>query len=73
MPCSASRLGKSVRKWTPRDSHRARAAATITAATVNMFKGHRIAANERAWTPTPDAFSPWQYEWNAFIGNITRW
>ena len=42
----------------------------VHAATVHMFKGHRISANERAWTPTPDAFSPWQYEWNNFIGNI---
>ena len=42
----------------------------VHAATVHMFKGHRITGNERVWTPTPDAFSPWQYEWNDFIGNI---
>ena len=42
----------------------------IHAATVHMFKDQRIAANNRAWTPAPDEFSPWQYEWNAFIRNI---
>ena len=42
----------------------------VHAATVHLFKGHRITGSERAWTPTPDAFSPWQYEWNDFIGNI---
>jgi len=40
------------------------------AATVHLFKDQRIERNNIAWTPTPDAFSPWQYEWNVFIDNI---
>lgn len=40
------------------------------AATVHMFKDQRIEKDNIAWTPTKDAFSPWQYEWNVFIDNI---
>jgi predicted dehydrogenase len=39
----------------------------VHAATVHMFKGQRIARNNIVWTPTKDAFSPWQYEWNDFV------
>ncbi len=39
-------------------------------ATVHMFKDHRIATDNIAWTPTPDAHSPWDYEWIAFINSI---
>ena len=39
-------------------------------ATVHMFKDQRIEEDNIAWTPTDDAFSPWQYEWNEFIESI---
>jgi predicted dehydrogenase len=42
----------------------------VHAATVNMFKDQRIGDQYIAWTPTPDAVSPWQYEWNDFIDAI---
>jgi len=42
------------------------------AATVHLFQDQRIAKDNIAWTPTKDAFSPWQYEWNVFIDNIRR-
>ncbi|NLY02784.1 MAG: Gfo/Idh/MocA family oxidoreductase [Rhodopirellula sp.] len=42
----------------------------IHAATVHMFKDQRINDENIAWTPTDDAFSPWQYEWNHFIDSI---
>ena len=32
-----------------------------------MFKDQRIEKANIAWTPTKDAYSPWQYEWNIFI------
>jgi len=40
------------------------------AATVHMFKDQRIEKANIAWTPTKDAYSPWQYEWNVFIDSI---
>jgi predicted dehydrogenase len=40
------------------------------AATVHMFNDQRIGREHIAWTPTDDAFSPWQYEWNVFIERI---
>jgi predicted dehydrogenase len=40
------------------------------AATVHMFKDQRIDKANIAWTPTKDAYSPWQYEWNIFIDSI---
>jgi predicted dehydrogenase len=39
-------------------------------ATVHMFKDHRISEDNIAWSPTPDAHSPWDYEWIAFIDSI---
>jgi predicted dehydrogenase len=42
----------------------------IHAATVHMFKDQRIEPRNIAWTPTADAFRPWQYEWNDFIHSI---
>jgi hypothetical protein len=42
----------------------------VHAATVHLFKDQRIERGNIAWTPTPDRYSPWQYEWNVFIGNI---
>ncbi|NQU25711.1 MAG: gfo/Idh/MocA family oxidoreductase, partial [Candidatus Nealsonbacteria bacterium] len=39
-------------------------------ATVHLFKDGRIDKENIAWTPTPDAVSPWQYEWNDFIESI---
>jgi predicted dehydrogenase len=39
-------------------------------ATVHRFKDQRIASDNIAWTPTDDAVSPWQYEWNDFIASI---
>jgi predicted dehydrogenase len=42
------------------------------AATVHLFKDQRIDRNNRAWTPTADRYSPWQYEWNEFIKSIRQ-
>ncbi|NLS92126.1 MAG: Gfo/Idh/MocA family oxidoreductase [Planctomycetaceae bacterium] len=42
----------------------------VHAATVRMFKDQRIGEDHVSWTPTPDAVSPWQYEWNDFIDSI---
>ncbi|UCG57217.1 MAG: Gfo/Idh/MocA family oxidoreductase [Phycisphaerales bacterium] len=42
------------------------------AATVHMFKDQRIEKGNIAWTPTKDAHSPWQYEWNVFIDSIRK-
>ena len=39
-------------------------------ATVHMFKDQRISEDNIAWSPTPDAHSPWDYEWIAFIDSI---
>jgi hypothetical protein len=39
-------------------------------ATVHMFKDQRIEKDNISWTPTKDAYSPWQYEWNEFIKSI---
>lgn len=44
----------------------------IHAATVHRFKDQRIAKDNIAWTPTRDAYSPWQYEWNDFIQSIRK-
>lgn len=44
----------------------------VHAATVHMFRDQRIDNNSIAWTPTPDAYSPWQYEWNHFIESIRQ-
>jgi predicted dehydrogenase len=44
----------------------------VHAATVHRFKDQRIEKANIAWTPTADAFSPWQYEWNEFIASIRR-
>jgi len=40
------------------------------AATVHMFKDQRIEKDNIVWTPTKDAYRPWQYEWNVFIDSI---
>ena len=37
---------------------------------VHRFKDQRINKDNIAWTPTADAFSPWQYEWNDLIDSI---
>lgn len=42
----------------------------VHAATVHMFKDQRIGRNNIVWTPTKDAYSPWQYEWNNFVKSI---
>ncbi|MGM0489506.1 MAG: Gfo/Idh/MocA family protein [Planctomycetota bacterium] len=42
----------------------------VHAATVHMFKDQRINKSNIAWTPTKDAHSPWQYEWNNLIDSI---
>jgi predicted dehydrogenase len=44
----------------------------VHAATVHRFKDQRIEKQNIAWTPTPDAHSPWQYEWNEFIASIRQ-
>ncbi|MGE3779955.1 MAG: gfo/Idh/MocA family oxidoreductase, partial [Pirellulaceae bacterium] len=42
----------------------------VHAATVHRFQDQRIDKGLIAWTPTADAYSPWQYEWNDFIASI---
>ena len=44
----------------------------VHAATVHRFKDQRIGREHIAWTPTADAFSPGQYEWNDFIESIRK-
>lgn len=44
----------------------------VHAATVHRFKDQRIGDDHIAWTPTADAHSPWQYEWNALIDSIRK-
>ncbi len=44
----------------------------VHAATVHLFKDQRINKDNIAWTPTDDAYSPWQYEWNSFIDSIRQ-
>ena len=39
-------------------------------ATVHMFKDQRIDKDNIAWSPTPDAESPWDYEWIDFVHSI---
>lgn len=41
-------------------------------ATVHMFKDHRIDKDNIAWSPTPDAHNPWDYEWIHFIEAIRQ-
>jgi predicted dehydrogenase len=54
--------------------HGTRAAAQFSgethAATVHSFRDQRIDRSNIAWTPEPDALTPWQYEWNDFIASI---
>ncbi len=42
----------------------------VHAETVHMFKDQRIENDNIAWTPPKDRYSPWQYEWNAFVDSI---
>jgi predicted dehydrogenase len=42
----------------------------VHAATVRMYRDQRIADDNIVWTPTDDAYSPWQYEWNDFVDSI---
>jgi predicted dehydrogenase len=42
----------------------------VHAATVHMFKDHRIDKDNIAWTPTADAETPWDYEWISFVDSI---
>jgi len=44
----------------------------VHAATVHMFKDQHINPKNIAWTPTKDAYSPWQYEWNDYIESIRK-
>jgi predicted dehydrogenase len=44
----------------------------IHAATVHRYKDQHIDKDNVVWSPTPDKFSPWQYEWNDFIESIRR-
>jgi predicted dehydrogenase len=39
-------------------------------ATVHMFNDQRISEDNIAWSPEPDAYSPWDYEWIHFIDSI---
>ncbi len=42
----------------------------VHAATVHMFKDHRIDSDNIAWTPKEDTQTPWDYEWISFIDSI---
>jgi predicted dehydrogenase len=42
----------------------------IHAATVHIFKDQHIASDNIEWSPTPDALSPWKYQWKDFIDAI---
>lgn len=42
----------------------------VHAATVHMFKDQRISNDNIEWSPEPDKFSPWVYEWRDFITSI---
>ncbi len=42
----------------------------VHAATVHIFNDQRIAADNIAWSPEPDARSPWDYQWVDFIDAI---
>ncbi|MCA9189661.1 MAG: Gfo/Idh/MocA family oxidoreductase [Pirellulaceae bacterium] len=42
----------------------------IHAATVHMFKDHRIAKDNIEWSPSPDKKSPWDLEWDDFVYSI---
>jgi predicted dehydrogenase len=42
----------------------------VHAATVHLFKDQRIADDNIMWSPTPDAETPWDYEWISFIDSI---
>ncbi len=44
----------------------------VHAATVHMFRDQRIGRDNISWTPTDDAYSPWQYEWNDFVESIRQ-
>jgi hypothetical protein len=37
---------------------------------VHIFKDQRIAEDNIEWSPTPDAHSPWDYQWIDFIDAI---
>lgn len=54
--------------------HGTRSAAQFSgkthAATVRMYKDQRTDDENIVWTPKDDEFSPWQYEWNAFVDSI---
>ncbi len=39
-------------------------------ATVHMYEDQRIDRDRIAWSPTPDAHNPWDYEWIDFIDSI---
>ena len=39
-------------------------------ATVHQYRDQRCHNDNIVWTPTPDAVSPWQYEWTDFIHSI---
>lgn len=42
----------------------------VHAATVHIFKDQRIDNDNIEWSPTPDQYSPWVYEWRDFITSI---
>lgn len=42
----------------------------VHAATVHIFKDQRIANDNIEWSPEPDKYSPWVYEWRDFITSI---
>jgi predicted dehydrogenase len=42
----------------------------IHKATVHMFKDQTISKDNIAWSPTPDAQTPWEYEWMHFVDSI---
>ena len=35
-----------------------------------LYRDGALVKDNISWTPTDDAYSPWQYEWNDFIASI---
>ena len=71
--CGFQRINKTERDFTTY-IHGTKCAAqfsgNIHAATVHRFKNQLIEKDNIDWTPTPDAYSPWRYEWNEFVASI---
>ena len=71
--CGFRRVNKATNEfatWIHGTKSAAQFSGQTHAATVHQFRDQRIGKEHIAWTPTADAHSPWQYEWNALIDSI---